>query len=420
MRRHQLLPLLILALTLALAGPAAAEDDLALSVPSAILIEAETGRVLYAKNIDQPLPPASMTKMMTEYLVLEAIAQGQINWDDTVTVSANAAGLSGSEVWLYPGEERTVEELYTAMAVYSANDATVALAETVAGSETEFVRLMNQKAAEFGMKSSHFVNSSGFPPGQQPNPPAIDGDHVMTARDTALLARRLIFDHPEVLKYSSIAKKTFREGEEGAVAMDNWNWMLPELVFGYEGMDGLKTGETSAAGACFTGTAQRDGMRLISVVFGAADRESRFAQTQKLLDYGFNNFELKEFIAPGQKVPGYETVKVEKAKQEQTPVVTAAALKLPIKHGDPADYTYAVSLKPGLEAPLEKGAPVGVVTLKSEEPLEFIAFDQIPGGVELVTAQEVPRAGSVTLFFRSIGGFFSNLFASFLNLVTGS
>jgi len=295
------------------------------------------------------------------------------------------------------------------------------MAETVAGSETQFVRLMNRKAQELGLTDSHFVNSSGFPPEQQKNPPAIEGDHVMTARDAALLARRLILDHPEVLKYSSIAKKTFREGEEGAIAMQNWNWMLPQLVYGYEGTDGLKTGETSAAGACFTGTAQRDGMRLISVVFGAADRESRFAQTKKLFDYGFSNFKLQEFIPQGQKVPGQETVKIAKAKQEQTPVVVAAALKLPVKNAAAANYTFAVSLKPDLEAPLEKGVPVGVVTSKSAgEPLEFIASDQSPGGVELVTAQEVPRAGSVTLFFRSLGGFFSNLFSSLLNLVAGN
>lgn len=294
---------------------AAPQADLQLAASSAILVEVSTGKVLYSSNPDQPLPPASMSKMMTEYLVHEAVKQKKINWDDKVPVSEYAFYIAkmpdSSGVYLNMGESHTVKELYKAMAVVSANDATVLLAERIAGSEPNFVAMMNKKAQELGMKNTKFVTSTGLPANEL-GPYSVKTDqteNLMSARDSAILARALIRDFPEALEISKIPRLTFRAGMPNEMKKPNYNWMLPGLNQYYEGVDGLKTGHTDAARYCF-GTAVRGDMRLISVIMGAGSETKRFVETKKLLDYGFSNFKLTKQLDKGVPIKGYETAPV--------------------------------------------------------------------------------------------------------------
>lgn len=280
-------------------------ESLGLKLKSAVLIEPTTGEVLLSLNADQPMPPASMTKMMTEYLVTEAVNSGKISWDQKVIIQENASKQIGSRIFLAAGDEHTVKELYIAMAVGSANDATVALAELVAGSEQQFVTQMNETAQKMGMKTAYFINSTGLDRKDMPAKyrPEEDRETVMSAMDAAILAKYIVTDHPEFTDFTTIQSYKFRERD--SKPMINYNWMLeankniPNFkAYAYPGLDGLKTGHTTNAGNCFTGTAVRDGMRLISVVMGADSEAHRFTETKKVLDFGFNNFEIKQVVAP--------------------------------------------------------------------------------------------------------------------------
>lgn len=392
-----------------------AEQGLNLDVKSAILVEASTGRILYSFNEDVPLPPASMTKMMTEYLILEALANKKISWEDTVTTSDYGFFLGrsgGSRVFLNENEKRTVRELYEAMAIYSANDATVTLAEYVAGSEENFVRLMNEKAKEFGMTNTHFLTSTGLPAADLGAfAPSIPGDQKMSARDAAILAKELITTFPEALKISSIPKAVFREGEENPIEMINWNWMLPGLWYEMEGVDGLKTGYTEEAKNCFTGTAKRNGMRLISVVMGAPTKAKRFEETRKLLEYGFQNYSLEKVLAKNSTVPGFETAPVKKGVQLTVPVVTAKDVIIPVETGEKDAYQPEVSFTT-VEAPVEKGQVVGTVSFKhaEEEETYLRPSDKESIKVNLIASKPVKKASWLRLLFRGIKNLLSSIF----------
>ena len=257
---------------------ALAQDALDINAGAAILVEASTGKILYAKNEDAALGIASMTKMMSEYLLFEAIHDKKITWDQEQTISEFvhqvSIDMSLSNVPLNAGTKFTIEELYEAMAIYSANGATIAIAEAIAGSETEFVKMMNNKAKELGLENYQFVNSTGLNnrdlKGKHPEGTGPDDENVMSARSTAELAVRLLADYPEVLETTSTPVKEF-PGMPGE--MKNWNWMLPGLIFEYPGVDGLKTGTTDFAGYCFTGTALRDDLRVITVIMDAKDAD---------------------------------------------------------------------------------------------------------------------------------------------------
>lgn len=405
---------------------------------SAILMEATTGKVIFSKNSDIALPPASMSKMMTEYLVLEAIHYGKFDWDTVVTTSPFAhyiASLDGtSRVWLAQGEQRTVEELYTAMAVYSANDATVALAEQVAVTEQSFVQLMNEKAKELGMTNSHFVNSTGLPNrllGEHVHTGSETDENLMSARDTAILASSLVNDYPEVLKFSSIPEIAAGYFD---IEMINWNMMIEghrtgtPLGLTYPGLDGLKTGYTDLAGNCFTGTAERNGMRLISVVMKSESQESRFIETKKLLNYGFDNFELKEILAEGETIEGYETLPVVKGKQKELAAVLGTSLTT-FMHKEEADlYEIEVTLNPDLVdaegrliAPIEKGTSVGEVKLVYTGNIEydFIQPDKNTETLDLVAQDDIEKAGWLRLFMRSILDFFAGVWGSIVDGIKG-
>lgn len=410
-------------------GSASAETNAPLDIEAeaAILVEANSGKILYQKNPDESLPIASMTKMMSEYLVHEAVKEGKVKWNQKTTISPYAHEVSQdralSNVPLENGGSYTVKELYEAMAIYSANGATIALAELIAGSEANFVKMMNEKAKELGLTNAHFVNSTGLsnsdlkgkhPEGTNPNE-----ENRMSARDCALLAQHLIQDYPEILETSKIPKKVFQENGQYPVQMDNWNWMLEGLVMEYEGVDGLKTGSTPEAGSCFTGTAKRDDMRLISVVIKTDSHTARFAETKKLFDYGFTNFETKKVYDKGSEVKGHETVHVEKAKETDVAVETDEAVVLPVPKGSKDVYQTEFKESKDQEAPVKKGTALGhmMVSPKDSNDPGFLTGESLQ--VDLVTTSEVEKANWFVLSMRSVGGFFSGLWDDAVDTVTG-
>lgn len=398
-------------------------ESLGLNLKSAVLIEPTTGEILLSLNADEPLPPASMTKMMTEYLVSDAVKNGQISWDEKVVVQENASKQIGSRIFLAQGDEHTVKELYIAMAVGSANDATVALAELVSGSEQEFVTLMNETAKKMGMKTAHFINSTGLDRADMPEKfrPEAEGETLMSAMDAALLAKFIVTDHPDFTEFTTIQSYKFRERD--AKPMINYNWMLEAnkdianfKAYAYPGLDGLKTGHTTNAGNCFTGTAVRDGMRLISVVMGANSEAHRFTETKKVLDFGFNNFEIKQVVAPKAVIAGTETVPVLKGKNKDVPVVTDAGVTFMVPKGtvSPQIKTTVVTNDPAtLIAPIAGASKVGKVTYTYQ--IEGMSQAQ-EKTVNLITAEEAEKAGWFKLLMRAIGEFFGDLFTGIKNL----
>lgn len=398
------------------ARASAAQANLQLSVKSAILVEASTGNVIFSSNPDLPLPPASMTKMMTEYLVLEALKQKKINWDEKVPVSEYAffiAKMSDSAgVYLNMGEEHTVRELYKAMAIASANDATVLLAEKVGGSEANFVTTMNKKAQELGMKNTFFVTSSGLPANELGvySPAGTEKDNLMSARDAAILARALTRDFPEALEYSKISRLVFRPGSPNEIKKANYNWMLPDLNNYYQGVDGLKTGYTAEAKYCFTGTATRDGMRLISVVMGTESDTKRFVETKKLFDYGFSTYKLVKHQDKGTTISGSETATVKNGVELTVSAETGNVATVLTKVGVESKFKPIVTFQ-DLTAPIKKGQVIGKVMFKAEggESEYLQPEDAEKGGIDMVAAQDVEEASWIRLFFRSIIQFFSNM-----------
>ncbi|WP_051556562.1 D-alanyl-D-alanine carboxypeptidase family protein [Alkalihalobacterium bogoriense] len=397
---------------------------------AAILVDANSGKILYQKNADANLHIASMTKMMSEYLILEAIAENRLTWDQTVPISNFVRQLSLytdlSNVPLRQDETYTVKELYESVAIYSANASTIAIAELMYGSEAGFVQAMNDKAEELGLEEYMFVNSTGLNNsdllGQHPQGTAADEENRMSAKATAKLAYHLITDYPEVLETASIPTKIFKEGTDDAIHMMNWNWMLPtiETQHDYEGIDGLKTGFTLNAGNCFTATAERNGVRLISVVMGTASRADRFNETEKLLNYGFNQFETVELVPAGYQ--GEEPVlPVVSGKEKEVAVATEEALSLLIKTGEEQLYSPVITFSDeDLVAPLEQGEVVGTLTVQydGEGSIEYLVANQ-KDQVNIVTIEAVERAGWFSRTLGSIGGFFSSIWTSVSETVKG-
>ncbi|MBM7552215.1 serine hydrolase [Thalassobacillus pellis] len=430
----------ILAIMITLIGfvqPDTTYAQVDIEAKSAILVDFNTGQILFEKEADLTLPPASMTKMMTEYLVLEAIEEGKISWDTTTQVSDYAYSISAnsnfSGVGLTQSQDYTVRELYEAMAINSDNGTTIALAELVAGSEGEFVKMMNAKAKEMGLPDYKFVNSTGLPNSllgeNHPEGTEPDAENLLSARSAALLAYNLIKDYPEAMDFSSITKTEF-DGQE----IINWNWMLPDMPgylsqFGYKGMDGMKTGYTELAGNCFTGTAERDGRRLISVIMKADSRASRFEQTRQLLDYGFNQFEIKEMYPAGHQLKEKAALPVTKGKEEQVAVETGAVLKTVVKSGEEENYklkyTYdekQLNKDDQLTAPVEKGAKVGTATLVhtgGKELGNIVPDEKGSQSVAVVTSSAVEKSNWFMLSVGAVGDFFGDIFNGAVDTVTG-
>jgi D-alanyl-D-alanine carboxypeptidase (penicillin-binding protein 5/6) len=403
---------------------AAEQPALQLQAKSAFLMDAATGQVLYQNNPDEPLPPASMAKMMTEYLVEKYIQEGKIKWTDEVTTKENAAKQIGSRVFLALGEKHTVEQLYKAVAIASANDATVALAEYIAGSEQEFVKIMNETAEKLGMKNTHFINVTGLDRADMPEAyrPA-EGETLMSARDSAILAYHIINEIPNFLEISKIPSLKFRERDKDSTP--NWNWMLESnkdvpnfRKFAYPGVDGLKTGHTTNAGNCFTGTAVRNGMRLIAVVMnvpGGLNDGQRFLETAKLFDYGFNNFETKTVVEAKSPLKDQETLKVSKGKHSSVTVAPAQDLTILAPKGSNVEITnLTVSpIQEPLTAPIRAGDKIGLATVQYVNPA---TGEALTATLDMVASEDVDKAGWLALLFRAIGHFFSSLFKGIVDL----
>lgn len=352
------------------------KSDLALECKSAILMEAGTGQVLYEQNADEALPPASVTKVMTLLLVMEAIESGKISLDDTVRTSAHAAGMGGSQIYLKEGEEMSVEDMVKSVVIASANDAACALAEHISGSEEAFVREMNRRAAELGMKNTCFENTNGLDDTAK--------NHLTSARDIAIMSRELI-GHKKILEYSSIWMDTVRNGMFG---LTNTN----RLVRFYRGCTGLKTGSTDKAGFCVSATAERDGVSLICVIMGAETGDKRNAMASRLLDYGFANYGVYEYV-PEQindvKVTGGVTdgVKVE-----------AEGFSAILPKGKTTKVEYRIELPESVAAPLKAGDKVGeiVFTCEGEEI----------GRSGVLAAHDVQKIGFLELWCRILAKIF--------------
>jgi D-alanyl-D-alanine carboxypeptidase (penicillin-binding protein 5/6) len=422
--------LLVLAVVVQLAGvqtvlAAETQPDLNIEAQSAVLIEAETGQVLYAMNKDELRPPASMAKMMSEYIILREIKAGNISWDDTVTVSRTADATGGSGALLAEGETYTVRQLFENMSIFSGNDATVALAEHIAGSEERFARMMNDAAREIGLSDgAYFINATGLDREDMSTDPAsLPGETQISAHDAAKLARTLILQYPEILEFSSTTVAYLKPNDE-RYKMTNWNWMLEgwigtgtdfDRLFAYEGMDGLKTGSTTRAGNNFTGTAKRGELRLISVVMGAETRNSRFNETKKLLDYGFNNYEKRIAVLPKTELPDLPVAPIKKGKVKEVPLVTAAGAEFIVtKSTKPEDIVIQAELvaEEQLVAPIELGQTLGKVTVTYVTPIG----ETIKKEIDLVAAEPAEKASWFTLFMRAIGDFFKNMFNGIKNL----
>ncbi|NHM33926.1 D-alanyl-D-alanine carboxypeptidase [Bacillus sp. C11] len=420
-----------------------AQAPLNVNAAGAIMVDGQSGEVLYQKNADSLLGIASMSKMMTEYILLDSIKHGKVKWDQQYNVDELVWKISQdrslSNVPLRRDGKYSIRELYQAMAIYSANGATIAIAETIAGSETNFVKMMNKKAQELGLKDFKFVNSTGLNnseyKGSHPQGSGETDENVMSSRATATLAFRLINDFPEVLKTASTPKMVFREGTTDKINMENWNWMLPSLVYGYPGVDGLKTGTTDFAGYCFTGTASRDGKRFITVVQNATDGKgnggykARFDETRKMFDYGFTNYTKEQIVPKHYQVKGKKAIPVTKGKEDNVKVYTKSSINMLILNGDKGNYKPVLVLdknklnkKGELTAPVKKGEKVGYIKLVPKNGGK-ISFLNGKGAnktqVDVVAAQSVEKANWFVLMMRGIGGFFGDLWGSISSAVTG-
>ena len=318
---------------------AAGVQDFDVPCAAAVLIDEDSGTVLYEKNADERRPVASITKVMTLLLTFEALQAGKIALWDIVPVSEHAYHMGGSQIWLEPGEQLTLQEMLKAICISSANDAAVAVAEFVAGSEPAFVDTMNARAAALGMTATHFANACGLD----------EEGHLSSARDVAVMSREMLLHHPEVREYCTVWMDTLRGGRTQLV---NTN----KLLKSYPGITGLKTGTTGKAGVCITASAERDGLRLIAVVLGASSGKERFEAAKTLLDYGFAHYDSAEVTLPDDAP---EELPVKRGTAETTTLDYAAPERLLVPKGEGRDLQTKILLPDTLQAPVRQGSPVG-------------------------------------------------------------
>ena len=368
----RMIPLLLIAVLL-LCVPVRA-DELALDAPSAILMEKATGTVLFAKDEHTPREPASVTKVMTLLLTMEAIDSGALSYDDSVTGSAHAASMGGSQIWLKEGEQMCVEELIKAVCVVSGNDAAVALGEHIAGSEEAFVARMNERAKALGMNDTHFVNCTGLP---------AEG-HVTSAYDIALMSRELILHHPDIRRFTTIWMDSLRDGQSMLV---NTN----KLVRFYPGATGLKTGSTSSAKYCISATAEKDGCELIAVVLGGSTSDKRFTDAKALLNYGFASYALVT-VVPESPLPA---VPVTLGTQKTVQAVLTENNALLLEKSRAGSLTQSLSLPDRVEAPVSAGEPLGSLDV-------FDTEGTLVSSLPLLAGEDVPRVTWRQLFRRCV------------------
>ena len=341
---------------------------------SALLMDVATGTVLYESNAHEKLAPASVTKVMTMLLVMEAIDSGKIQWEDTVTASEEAAAKGGSQVYLKVGETMTVADMVKSIAVSSANDCACAMAEHIAGSESAFVAMMNSRAKELGMNDTNFVNCTGLDDSEEAK------SHLTSAYDIALMSRELLKNHPDIKKFTTIWMDTVRDG---AFGLSNTN----KLIRFYQGATGLKTGFTSGAGYCLSASAEREGMELIAVVMGCETSQDRFAACKSMLDYGFANFAL---VSPSGEAD--MTVPVRLGQSGVAYAVPGEQAQLLIDKAQRDSVTTQIELDPEVTAPVSRGQRLGTMTIKAGE--------QILAQIPLVAKEPVHRLTFGQIFWN--------------------
>lgn len=352
---------------------------------AAVLMEASTGKIIYEKNSEESLPPASVTKVMTLLLIYEAVDSGKIKWTDSVTVSEHAASMGGSQIFLEPNEAQTVETLTKSIAIASANDAAVAMAEFIGGSEDGFVALMNQKAQALGMKNTTFKNACG-----------LDADgHTMSARDIAIMSRELITKYPDIQKYTKTWQDTIthttRKGTT-EFGLTNTN----KLIKQYNGATGLKTGSTSKALYCLSGSAERDGLSLIAVVMAAPNPKVRFKEVMKMLDYGFANYTVAKGEPKGKAVG---QINIFKGEIEKADVIVKDDVCVLVQKGSKTKITSKIELTEALAAPVQKGTKAGEIIYYSD--------NKEVGKSDLIIAEDIPKAGINTILKKLLIDWFS-------------
>lgn len=346
---------------------------LELKAKSAVLLDATSGNFLMEKNSHEKVPIASVTKIMSMLLIMEAIDSGKIKYEDMVPVSEHSYNMGGSQVYLKPGEEFTVLEMLKAITIHSANDATVAMSEKISGAEDTFVTMMNDKAKELGMNDTNFKDCTG-----------LNDEGQSSAHDVALMSRALIMKHPKILEITTIWHDTFRNGQ---FSLDNTN----KMIRFYQGANGLKTGFTTKAGYNLSAAAKRNNMQLVSVVLGEADSDTRFAESKKLLDYGFANYEVTHVNKKGDQAGSTD---VKKGVKTKVNAIYGEEVNLLLNKGVKGKIEREVKLAGDLEAPVKAGQKIGEVTYK-------ISQKEV-GKCDLVAEVNVDKASFVKLFFRMI------------------
>lgn len=354
-----------------------AKDELIPNGDSGILITADSGKIVFEKEKDKRVSVASMTKMVAQIIILEEIEKGNIKWDDVVTVSRNASDMGGSQIYLEEGEKISVEDLMKGISVASGNDATVAMAEYISGTEEKFVKRMNKKVKELGLKNTHFTNATGLDV----------EDHYSSSYDMAMIARELVVNHPKILEFSSIYEDYLRENTKNKFWLVNTN----KLINFYEGADGLKTGHTDAAGYCLAATAKRNDLRLIAIVLGEKDSKVRNTETMSLLDYGFNNVKLKRILDKGTVV---KKIKVTKADKDVIKVKLKNNLNV-VENVDSNNKNYKFNVKVNdINIPLKKNTAVGKI--------EVLYKGKLVSTGELAVDEDIQKSTYLDLFRKNL------------------
>ncbi|GIP41724.1 D-alanyl-D-alanine carboxypeptidase [Paenibacillus sp. J45TS6] len=391
-KRIKLLTALLLTCAIIVPGTATAEEpikeqnnvippvELAENAISAVLLDADTGTIIYEKNGHEKLPPASITKIMTMLLVVEAIDAGKLKWTDKVRTSEYAASMGGSQIFLEAGEEMTVDDMLKGIAMASGNDASVAMAEKLAGTEAAFVELMNKRAKELGMNDTHFANCNGLP---------VD-NHYSSAHDIAIMSRELL-KHKDVTKYTGAYQDHLRKDSEKPFWLVNTN----KLVRFYPGADGLKTGYTSEAKFCLSATAVKDGMRVVAVVLGEPNTKTRNSEVSNMMDYAFSQYMMKTIYKKGDVIG---KVQIEKGNIKEIEIIADTPYSVLMKRGASDETTQQLTIPAEIKAPIAKGQVLGKLIVSQDNKVlkEF----------EIKAAVDVEKAGFWKLFKRTTSDLF--------------
>ena len=406
-----------------------ADEAFSVNSQAAFAVDATSGKILYDQDGEKTMGIASISKIIGLYIVLDQVKEGKLSWDDEVAISDYAETLSIapnlSNVPLHKENTYTVKELFDSAFIQSANASMVALAEKISGSETAFLTVMNDQLKEWGIENATIVNVSGlnnvYLGANRPEGTGEADENQMSAKDVAIIARHLLLDFPEVLEVTSTTTKMFGENTQSPVEMVNWNWMLPGFINFKEGVDGLKTGTTDFAGACFVGTIERDGKRIITVILNAEGHEQnpsvRFTETARLMDYCYDNWSVKEIGKANASIPSLKSIDVKNGKETSVNVVLKSPVSVWVRNDmDTGQLTITPKIDETkvkdneLEAPIVRGTKVGTATITlADDQLGYLEDGASPS-TDIITASSVEKANIFVIGWRNVTNFFSNLF----------